>query len=197
MTGALKPAAGGMPDASLAEEVRSAFDYMPAQLAGNLAGIGVVVLIFWAITPVAVMLPWLALFAMLWLARLWLLQRFNRTATLGVVDWPRWRLWWNVGTLTSGALWGATSWVFYLRGGNVQQIALIITVYTFCVAAVPVLATQPRVFLLFAALCFVPMAVRVASDGSEAAFQLTGILLLIFSRCSPATTARHCNARSN
>lgn len=181
MTEALRPTAGGMPDASLAEEVRSAFDYMPAQLAGNLAGIGVIVLIFWAVTPAAVMLPWLAVFAVMWLARLWLLQRFNRVAGLGVVDWPRWRLWWNVGTLTSGALWGATSWVFYLRGGNVQQIALIITVYTFCVAVVPVLATQPRVFLLFAALCFVPMAARVASDGSEAAFHLAGILLLIFS----------------
>ena len=35
--------------------------------------------------------------------------------------------------------------------------------------------------LLFAALCFVPMAVRVASDGSDDGFHLAGILLLIFS----------------
>jgi signal transduction histidine kinase len=181
MTEALMPAPGETRNASLAEEVRSAFDYMPAQLAGNLAGIGVIVMIFWAVTPAAVMLPWLATFAVLWLARLWLLQRFKRAAALRAVDWPHWRLWWNVGTLTSGALWGLTSWVFYLRGGSAQQIALIITVYTFCVAAVPVLATQPRVFLLFAALCFVPMAARVASDGSEDGFYLAGILLLIFS----------------
>ncbi len=87
----------------------------------------------------------------------------------------------NLGTLTSGALWGATAWVFYQRGGSSQQIALIITVYTFCIAAVPVLATQPRVFLLFSALCFVPMAARVASDGSEDSYRLAGILLLIFS----------------
>jgi len=181
MTAEPMAAAGEAPEASLPEEVRSAFDYMPAQLAGNLAGIGVIVLLFWAVTPASVMLPWLGLFAVLWLARLWLLQRFNRVAALGVVDWARWRLWWNLGTLTSGALWGATSWVFYLRGGNEQQIALIITIYTFCIAVVPVLATQPRVFLLFSALCFVPMAARVASDGSEESFRLAGILLLIFS----------------
>ncbi|MFM9915077.1 MAG: hybrid sensor histidine kinase/response regulator [Rhizobacter sp.] len=181
MTDVPMPAADAKPDASLAEEVRSAFDYMPAQLAGNLAGIGVIVMIFWSVTPMAVMLPWLALFALMWLARLWLLQRFNRISALGVVDWPRWRLWWTVGTLTSGALWGATSWVFYLRGGNVQQIALIVTIYTLCIAVVPLLATRPRVFLLFAALCFVPMAARVASDGSDDGFHLAGILLLIFS----------------
>ncbi len=181
MTDALTTPLREWSDAALAEEVRSAFDYMPAQLAGNLAGVGVILMIFWAITPRVVMLPWLGAFAVMWMARLWLLQRFNRIAVLGVVDWPRWRLGWNLGTLTSGALWGATSWVFYMRGGNVQQIALIITIYTLCVAAVPVLATQPRVFLLFSGLCFVPMAARVATTGYEDSYRLAGILLLIFS----------------
>jgi signal transduction histidine kinase/CheY-like chemotaxis protein len=46
---------------------------------------------------------------------------------------------------------------------------------------VPVLATQPRVFLLFSALCFVPMAARVATDGTPDSYRLAGILLLIFS----------------
>jgi signal transduction histidine kinase/CheY-like chemotaxis protein len=166
---------------SLPEEVRSAFDYLPAQLAGNLAGISVIVMIFWPTTPASVMLPWLSAFAVMWLARLWLLQRFKLAAPLTVPDWQRWRWLWNAGTLTSGALWGATAWLFYLRGGHVQQIALIITVYTFCIAVVPVLATQPRVFLLFSALCFVPMAARVATDGTPDSYRLAGILLLIFS----------------
>ncbi len=181
MTEPPTPSSSELSASSLPEEVRSAFDYMPAQLAGNLAGIGVILMIFWAITPTMVMLLWLGAFAVMWLARLWLLRRFNRIAMLGVVDWPRWRLGWNLGTLTSGALWGATSWVFYLRGGNAQQIALIITIYTLCVAAVPVLATQPRVFLLFSGLCFVPMAARVATTGYEDSYRLAGILLLIFS----------------
>lgn len=181
MTATPRPSPDKPADDTLAEEVRSAFDYMPAQLAGNLAGIGVIVMTFWAITPASVMLPWMAAFAILWLGRLWLMQRFRHVSTGAAIDWPRWRLAWNLGTLISGALWGVTSWVFYLRGGNVQQIALIITVYTFCIAVVPVLAMQPRVFLLFAALCFVPMAARVASDGSEESLRLAGILLLIFS----------------
>ena len=166
---------------SLPEEVRSAFDYMPAQLAGNLAGIAVILLVFGADTPAMVVLPWLMLFTTLWLARLGLLRRYRVATPHTAADWQRWRRGWNAGTLASGALWGLTAWVFYQRGEAAQQIALIITVYTFCIAVVPVLANQPRVFLLFAALCFVPMAVRVGLDGSRDSLRLAGILLLIFS----------------
>ena len=47
-------------------------------------------------------------------------------------------------------------------------------------AAVTVLATQPPVFFAYSALCFVPMAVRIASDGTVQSYQLAGILFLIF-----------------
>ena len=42
--------------------------------------------------------------------------------------------------------------LFYPRGSSIQQIGLIVTVYTFCAAAVTVLATQPHVFLAYSAL---------------------------------------------
>ena len=45
----------------------------------------------------------------------------------------------------------------------------------------PVLATQPRVYLGFAALCFVPMVLRIALVGDVYSLQLAGILLLLFS----------------
>jgi signal transduction histidine kinase len=47
-----------------------------------------------------------------------------------------------------------------------------------------VLATQPHVFLAYSALCFVPMAVRIASEGTVASYQLAGILFLIFALTS-------------
>jgi signal transduction histidine kinase/CheY-like chemotaxis protein len=153
---------------------------MPAQLAGNIAGVGVILLLFWKITPAMVIVPWLAAMSLLWLARLWLLQRFQQAHPQSTSDWTHWRLLWNLGTLVSGALWGATTWLLYQRGGHSEQIGLIITVYTFCIAVVPILATQPRVFLAFSALCFVPMAARVATEGTDSALELAAILLLIF-----------------
>ena len=38
---------------ALAEEVRSAFEYMPATLVGMVAGTAVVTLLFWSLTPPA------------------------------------------------------------------------------------------------------------------------------------------------
>ena len=192
--------------ASLAEEVRSAFDYLPASLAGNVAGVSVVALLFWSSTPRHIMAWWLAAFGLMLALRFFLGQGFKRTqladavaavdpdtnagvvtapssatdTTVHVIDWPAWRLKWNLGTLSSAAMWGATAWLFYPGGQSIQQIGLIITIYTLSVAVVPVLATQPKVFLAFSALCFLPLAARIASDGTAYGYELAGILLLVF-----------------
>ncbi len=173
--------------ASLAEEVRSAFDYLPASLAGNVAGMGVMAFLFWESTPRHIMVWWLLAFGLMLAARIFFGQRFKRaqaseavSATLVTADWKAWRLTWNLGTLSSAAMWGATAWLFYPGGQSIEQIGLIITIYTLSVAVVPVLATQPKVFLAFAALCFLPMAARVASEGTAYGYELAGILVLVF-----------------
>jgi signal transduction histidine kinase/CheY-like chemotaxis protein len=166
---------GGLP-----EEVRSAWDYMPATLAGNLAGIVVVLVLFAAHAPAAVMLPWLAVFAGLWIARLLMTRAFRHASPATRADWQAWRLRWNAASLASGALWGLTAWIFYGLAGPEERTGLIITVYSFCIAAVPVMSTQPRLYLGFAALCFVPMAGRIALEGDTPSLRVAGILLLIF-----------------
>ncbi len=166
---------------SLPDEVRSIFEYMPATLAGYMAGIGVIALLYWAITPMSVMLPWLGGFLMIWLSRGFMARQFARATPRTLADWQRWRLYSNLGTLSSGVLWGTTAWIFYPHGDNIQQVGLIVLVYTFCVAAVPVLSTQPRIYLAFASLSMAPLAARIASEGTAYAYQLAGILLLIMS----------------
>ena len=168
---------------SLAEEVRSAFDYLPASLAGNVAGVSVIALLFWSTTPRHVIAWWLVAFGLMLAVRIFLGHRFKLTQAAGVtasVDWPAWRLKWNLGTLSSAAMWGATAWLFYPSDQSIQQIGLIITIYTLSVAVVPVLATQPKVFLAFSALCFLPLAARIASERTTYGYELAGILVLVF-----------------
>ena len=166
---------------ALAEEVQGAFDYMTASVAGNVAGMSVITLLFWGSTARAVMLAWLLAFAVMLVSRLFMAQRFKRTTVSAEADWYRWRRRWNIGTLSSAAMWGATAWAFYPRGDNIQQVGLIITVYSLTIAVVTVLATQPLVFLAFGALGMLPMAARIASEGTPYGYQLAGILLLVFS----------------
>jgi len=170
--------------ARLREEIRSGYEFMPATLVGNVAGIAIVLLLFWKVAPGVVIAGWLAAYAVMLNARLLLLRRFNRAEPATAAEWQRWRLWWNLGTLTSGAMWGCTAWLFYHRGDSAQQIGLIVTVYTFCAVAVPILATQPRVFALFCLFCYVPMAARIGIGNGAPGYQLAGILFVIFATTS-------------
>ncbi|HEY0856137.1 MAG TPA: hybrid sensor histidine kinase/response regulator [Albitalea sp.] len=175
------PARAPAPVFPVSDIVQGTFDFMPATLAGYLAGIGIVVLLYWGEAPAAVTLSWLGLFGVVWLARAWSAHRFKRLPPPTGVQWERWRTWCNAGTLASGALWGLTGWIFYPMGDRIQEIGLLIVIYSFCVAGVPVLATQPRIYLVFATLCFAPLAARIAMEGRAYAFELIGILLIIIS----------------
>ncbi|MBC7974565.1 MAG: hybrid sensor histidine kinase/response regulator [Myxococcales bacterium] len=78
--------------------------------------------------------------------------------------------------LASGALWGAAAWLFFPYGSGLHQLALVLVTYTFCVACVPILAPQFRLFLVFVLLVFVPAIVRVALLGSSLSWELASVM---------------------
>jgi signal transduction histidine kinase len=165
--------------AALQAEVQSTFDYMPATLGGYAAGLAVVSFLFWKVVPAMLMGPWVAVFCVLLGLRLWAALRYARRPPSTEADWRAWMRVINLGTYASGVVWGVTVWLFYPLGESSQQIGLILVVYSFCVASVPVLARRPSVHMVFVMLCFVPMAVRIASDGSTHGLQLALVLLVI------------------
>ena len=176
------PHAAAAPEPSaLAEHVRSAFDYIAVALAGYAAGVAVVTSLFWHQAPWSTLLPWYAAFLVLFLPRLLALRRFRQATAdaLAPVDWPRWQLVSNLCTMAAAAFWGATAWVFYPLGNPLQQTGLVVVVYTFSVAAVPVLSVQPRLYVVFASLCFLPMIARIASVGNFDSYQLAAELVII------------------
>ena len=166
---------------SLPDVVQSTFDYLPTAVAGYAAGVGVVTMLFWGIAPAALMLPWMGVFVVMGAARLLLWQAFRRATPRTRADWSRWLLRSNIGTLVAGVFWGFTGWAFYVEGSGLQQTGLIIIVYTFCVVGIPVLSIQPRIYLAFGALSFLPLVVRIASVGDSYSYQLAGELVLIIS----------------
>lgn len=165
----------------LGEEVLAVYAYTPATLAGLAAGFGMLLALFWHSAPWALLLPWMLLFVGLWVVRVVLAQRFGAAVRRehDAVDWARWRLYWNVLTLCSSGAWGLSGWIFYTRGLGIQQTGLILVIYTFCIAAVPVLANQPRMFLAYVAICFGPLVVRITTGLDEYSYRLAGMLLII------------------
>jgi signal transduction histidine kinase/CheY-like chemotaxis protein len=175
------PPAAPVRHSTLGEETLALYAYTTATLLGLAAGFGMLLMLFWASTPLVVMLPWMLLFVGLWFVRVFLAQAFQRVVKKHgeSTDFARWHLYWTILTLCSGATWGLSGWIFYTQGLGIQQTGLIVVIYTFCIAVVPVLANQPRVFVAYVMLCFVPLIVRIATGRDAYSYQLAGGLLLI------------------
>ena len=170
---------------ALVELVRSTYAYMPAALAGYLAGICVVALLFWASAPQP-LLVWGLSFVLVCGVRFTIIRAFRRAlassaAEWSAADWQRWLQRSNIGTVVSASLWGFAGWFFYARADAIEQTGLIVIVYTYCAVGIPALSLQRRLYLLFAALVFLPLLVRIAAVGDRDHYLLAGELVLILS----------------
>ncbi|MDP9045882.1 MAG: hybrid sensor histidine kinase/response regulator [Pseudomonadota bacterium] len=164
------------------EVVESTYAYMPAALAGYLAGVAVVAMLYWPIAPLGLLLPWIGAFIAMCLVRAVVIARFRQARPQTRADWLAWRLRSSIGTVVAAAMWGATGWIFYGLGKEQQQATgLIVVIYTFTVAGIPVLSTQPRLYLGYAGLCLLPLVLRIALGADRYSYQLAGELVLIIS----------------
>ena len=156
----------------LRDQVRGTFAFNRTSLAGHFVGALAIELIFAQSAPMMLRLAWGVLFALIWLARVGLAIRFSRNEPTTAAGLLRRLRAWQVGVLVSGALWGAAAWLFYDYGGAASQIALVLVVYTFCVASVPILAPQFGLFVVFVLLIFVPAIAVVAVQQAQLGWQL-------------------------
>jgi signal transduction histidine kinase/CheY-like chemotaxis protein len=160
----------------LRDHIRGTFAFNRTTLAGHAIGAIIIEIVFGGVAPRPLRIVWGIAFALVWLGRLWLAVRFARdepTTTEGLL--ARLRIW-QAGVLSSGVLWGTAAWLFSAYGSGLHQLALVLVVYTFCVACVPILAPQFRLFLLFVLLVFVPAIARVALAGDTLSWELAVVM---------------------
>jgi signal transduction histidine kinase/CheY-like chemotaxis protein len=161
----------------------------PATLTGNLFGIVLIGALFWPLAAPGRLLGWLGVVCALWLVRLAHYLRFRRQGEAGAAGLRVWRRSWIVLVLCQGAMWGLAVWLFWGLGTPYHLLALLLIVYTYCLASVQLLASQVSVFIGFLGVVLVPTIVRVASDaGQPFHLQLALILSLMF--CIAVVMAR-------
>jgi signal transduction histidine kinase len=163
------------------ENTRTLYAKLPASFVGiNLAAV-ITMWMFWSVQPLWLLLGWLALVEINCGARYVMLQRFRRASPRTLAEWQRWRMWWNVGTIASGALWGLASWTFYVRDSVLHEVGMASQVYGLAVGAIPLLSIQFRVFLVYCAATLLPLILRIGIEGSTAHVTLAIVLLVNFS----------------
>ncbi len=160
----------------LRDHVRSTFAFNRTSLAGHAVGAAIVQIIFASVAPPSLRLAWGLAFVAVWLARVWLALRFERFEPRTAAHLARRLRTWHVGVLASGALWGAAAWFFSPYGTGLHQLGLVLIVYTFCVACVPILSPQFRLFVAFVLLVFVPAIARVALQDPEHGWRIALVM---------------------
>ena len=134
----------------LRDHVRSTFAFNRTTLAGHAIGAIIVEIVFGGVAPRPLRIVWgVAVRARLAGARSGSPCASPATSRRPIDGLLARLRTWQAGVLASGVLWGAAAWLFSAYGSGSQQLALMLVVYTFCVACVPILAPQFRLFLLF------------------------------------------------
>ena len=185
---AAAPAQADTPPAAAAPRIGSGVNHLlalyvqtPATLTGNLFGMVLVAVFYWPLAEPVRMYGWLGVITTLWLVRLAHYLRFRRQRNTGLEALRVWRRSWMALVLCQGAMWGLAAWLFWDLGSPFHKVALLLIVFTYCLASVQLLATQSKVFMVFITLVLSPTIVRVASDTSqEFHLQLAVVLTLMF-----------------
>ena len=164
----------------LIDQVDNLHAFARTGLVGNTVGAGVIIALYAHAVPLLTMIVWATLFGAALVLRAVLTITFLRRWRGSSALLRSWRNRYLTGVLATGTMWGISVWLFYPYGGNLERIALLLTVYSFCISAVPALATQFGAFVAFVALTFVPMILRIALLPEHDGWTLAMILFLIF-----------------
>ncbi|MBP7131624.1 MAG: response regulator [Aquabacterium sp.] len=167
-------------DLALAQDsVRLVYRQTSAALMGHFLGCLVITLVYWNHAPRAWLWGWSASFALLWVVRFINLLGHDQAIRQGPIDANRWLSRWNTGAVIGAGLWSVAAVLFYPYGDHFERTALMLTIYSFAIGAVPYMSSQPKLFLVCMGLYFIPMIARTALLGSADNLYLAGIWSLM------------------
>ncbi|MCW5658260.1 MAG: hybrid sensor histidine kinase/response regulator [Burkholderiaceae bacterium] len=164
---------------ALADRVHALFSYAATtNLSYVLAAATFIALFHDAVSP-WILGGWAFVFAIVMCARGWTVWSYRRAQPADDTASVTWLRAWNLGTLSSGALWGAAGWLFYGQGETLHQLAMVLVIYAFCVGSTPLLGWQRSIFFAYIGLSLVPTILRVVLVGGPGMVGLAAVAVLI------------------
>lgn len=157
-----------------AEQVRLLYGQLPVSTAGSMMGALLLAGVMWDVVSHKAVMGWFLCMAANQAWRLLLYFRFRRT-TLVAADLDKWANLWALGSLISGCIWGAASFVLYVPGSPIYQGFLVVLIFGVTSAAVLLIGTHLPSFYAFVLPALVPIVVRNVIEGEAAHLTLAFI----------------------
>jgi signal transduction histidine kinase len=164
---------------ALADRVHALYSYATTSNLSYMLAAVMFVVLFHGDVAGAVLGSWAGVFVAVIGLRAWTAWSYQRAAPSDDAASLSWLRAWNVGTLASGALWGAAAWLFYGHGEPLHQLAMVLVIYAFCVGSTPLLGWQRTIFFAYIGLSLVPTIVRVWQVGGPGSQGLALVAVLI------------------
>src|SRR5512134_1534386 len=184
--------AGALPAVELTdqvrrEQVRILYEQLPYSITGTAIAVVFLAALMWDIASRNAIVGWVLCMAanQLWRAALYF--RFRRHG-IDSPDVERWAQYWAAGSLISGCLWGAASFLFFVPDSPAHQAFLIVLLFGVVAAAVLLIGIHMPSFYGFVVPALVPIVLRNLIEGGAAHYVLafvatvTTLAILSFGR---------------
>jgi signal transduction histidine kinase len=157
-----------------AEQVRLLYRQLPVSTGGSMMGALLLAGVMWSVVSHNAVIGWFVCMAANQAWRLFLYFRFRAT-TLTAADLDKWANLWALGSLISGCIWGAASFVLYVPGSEIYQGFLVVLIFGVTSAAVLLIGAHLPSFYAFVFPALLPIVVRNVIEGEPAHLTLAFI----------------------
>ncbi len=170
------PQAGALQASELSERVRGEqvrilYEQLPYSITGTAIAVLFLAALMWDVASSNAIVGWVLCMAANQVWRLALFFRF-RTLRIAAHDVDRWAQYWAAGSLISGCLWGAASFLFFVPDSPAHQAFLIVLVFGVVAAAVLLVGMHMPSFYGFVVPALVPIVLRNVIEGGTGHFIL-------------------------
>jgi signal transduction histidine kinase len=169
------------------EQVRILYEQLPYSITGTAIAVVFLATLMWDVTDRDAIIGWVLCMAANQLWRATLYFRF-RAQGIESPDVERWAQNWAAGSLISGCLWGAASFLFFVADSPAHQAFLIVLLFGVVAAAVLLVGMHMPSFYGFVVPALVPIVLRNLIEGGAAHYVLafvagvTTLAILSFGR---------------
>ena len=161
-----------------AEQVRLLYRLSKPAYVGTLVNVMVIAMALRNVTPLPLLLSWVALVTVVTLSR-YLLFKAYFSRPLKVEEAPLWANRFSVGTLVMGCMWGLLGSVLMPQEEIMYQFLIVFLIVAMVASAMMVLTPVKLPLLAFSMPALLPVIFAMFVQGGDVHFYM-GVLLLVF-----------------